>query len=64
MKLKIASELQQGVTIHSMLDWIQDREGDKLGHQHLMCSQEVYATFAGDLILVQLKSINVIQPAY
>ena len=24
-----------------MLDWIQDREGDKLGRQHLMCSQEV-----------------------
>lgn len=41
IKLKIASKLQQGVTIHCVLDWIQDREGDKLGRQHLITSQEV-----------------------
>ena len=41
VKLKIASKLQQGVTIQSVFDWIRDGEGDKLGHQYLMSSQEV-----------------------
>lgn len=41
VKLKIASKLQQGVTVQSVLDWIRDGEGDKLGPQHLISSQEV-----------------------
>lgn len=41
IKLNIASKLQQGVTIQCVLDWIRDGEGDKLGRQHLVTSQEI-----------------------
>ena len=41
LKLNIASRLQQGATIQSILDWIRDQECEKLGRQHLMNSQDI-----------------------
>ena len=41
IKLNIASRLQQGATIQIVLDWVRDEEGEKLGRQHLINSQEV-----------------------
>ena len=55
VKLKIASKLQQGVTIQSVLDWIRDGEGDKLGRQHLMSSQEVATQHSQETSLQKLK---------
>ena len=55
MKLKIASKLQKGVTIQSVFDWIQDGEGDKLGRQHLMSSQEVATQHSQETSLQKLK---------
>ena len=63
IKLNTASRLQQGATIQSVLDCIRDEEGEKLGCQHPINSQEV-RNIRRRLTLAQLRGINVIQLAY
>ena len=41
-----------------MLDWIRDGEGDKLGHQHLMSSQEVATQHSQETLLQKLKYVR------
>ena len=41
VRLKIASQLQQGVPIQGILDRIRDDESDQLGREHLINQQEV-----------------------